>query len=146
MASYNSGGKQCTYVPHFSMKFLNRRDFLTPTSDDIHTYVLACEPVMHTNVLLGHTSGDLFAQAAEGWTISSTCQAGNTVGRADHRYSPSSFKSHVAGYQYSWMAQERRMQRLNSISYVPKHCFQTKLQVPKDMELGLNFCSMGSSQ
>jgi hypothetical protein len=109
MASYNSYTNSCTYVPHFSLKSLNIRDFLV-SKGYTNTYVMECEPVLDTNLL---TNNDPFIQLSEGWNVHSTCSIGNNIGRADHRYSPSSFKSHLAGYQYSWMAQERRMHNSN---------------------------------
>jgi hypothetical protein len=81
------------------------RDFLVSKSY-VNTYILECEPVMDTNLL---ANSDLYSQSSDSWVISSTCTSGNNIGRADHRYSPSSYKSHVAGYQYSWIAQERIM-------------------------------------
>jgi hypothetical protein len=107
MASYNFNTNLCTYVPHFSLKSLSIRDFLVAKSN-INTYILECEPVLNTNLM---ANSDLFTQSAAGWTVMSTCSVGSNVGRADHRYSPSSFKSHVAGYQYSWMAQGRRIHK-----------------------------------
>jgi hypothetical protein len=63
---------------------------------------------MDTNLI---TNNDPFTHSSEGWMINNTCSSGQNVGRADHRYSPSSFKSQAAGYQYLWMAQAKRIHK-----------------------------------
>ena len=91
----------CTYIPHFSLKTISLKDVLVSTSGT-DTYVMECDVGFNLNLL---NNNDPFTQSSDGWSITNTCSGGQ-IGRADHRYSPSSFKSHVAGYQYLWMAKE----------------------------------------
>ena len=86
------------------MKTLNLMDLLEKSAT-FNTYVMECKAEVDTNLLM---NGDPFTQSADGWTVSSSCSSGSKVGRSDHRFSPSSFHSHVAGFQYLWMAQERK--------------------------------------
>jgi hypothetical protein len=79
-------------------------DFLA-TAPGTDTYIMECEPGVDTNLLLNN---DPFTQSVDGWSIVNNCTSGGSVGRADHRISPSYFKSHVAGYEYMWMAKEGR--------------------------------------
>jgi len=102
VASFNSVSRNCTYLPHFSLKTLNPIELFVPSSSGFDTYVMDCESVLDTNLLINN---DPFTQSSDGWNITNTCSSGGSIGRADHRYSPGNYKSHVAGYQYSWMAE-----------------------------------------
>jgi hypothetical protein len=104
MASYKSSTRICAYVPHFSMKTLSLMEVLMPSAG-VTTYIMECRGDVDTNVLM---NGDPFTQSSDGWTVTSSCALNSKVGRADHRLMPSAFKSHVAGFQYLWMAKERK--------------------------------------
>jgi len=90
------------------MKKLNLIQVLTP-SLGVTTYVMECRGDVDINVLM---NGDPFTQSTDPWTVNSSCTLNSNVGRADHRNMPSAFKSHVAGFQYMWMAQERIVDKL----------------------------------